>query len=219
MGIYEDLASRARALGPLGGPAASVITLWGRTAEEAERFALSLLRSRMDAVAPSEPSPRRASSQEPDPAEMLERLLARSLEQDTDASRRELQVAALRQLVPDEARILAALADGPPAPLVHIAPRAGGGRLLENASLIGRMAAVTLPSMTPVYVSHLRQLGLVETGPEDPDNEQGYELLMADKDVRDALKEGELSKLPGRTFRRTLRLSDRGRALWEASRP
>jgi hypothetical protein len=101
---------------------------------------------------------------------------------------------------------------------VHVLPRAGGDRILENASLVGRTAALTLPSMTPMYVTHLRQLGLVETGPEDPGNKQGYEMLMADKDVRAALKEGELSKLPARTVRRTLVLTPRGHALWDATR-
>jgi hypothetical protein len=41
---------------------------------------------------------------------------------------------------------------------------------------------------------------------------------MADRAVRAALKEGELSKLPARVLRRTLVLSDRGRALWDATR-
>ena len=40
----------------------------------------------------------------------------------------------------------------------------------------------------------------MDTGPEDGDNAQQYELLMADKDVRGALKEGELGKLPARVL-------------------
>lgn len=147
-------------------------------------------------------------------------LLERSVVQNTEDGHRDVYLSILRQLVPDEARIIAALADGPPAPLIHVLPRAGGERrILENASLIGRTAALTLPSMTPTYVGNLRRLGLVETGPEDETNAAGYEMLMADRAVRAALKEGELSKLPARTVRRTLRLSDRGRALWDVCHP
>jgi hypothetical protein len=176
-----------------------------------------VLRSRLDAIAPP-PAPKALAA--PQPADLLSELLKRSLESDTVSGQRDLHVALLRQLVPDEARIIATLAEGPPAPLIHVLARAGGDRrILENASLIGRLAALTLPSMTPTYVTHLRQLGLVETGPEDTEAKEGYEMLMADREVRAALKEGELSKLPARTVRRTLRLSPRGRQLWDACRP
>lgn len=191
--------------------------LYLRGLSRVEREALRLLRARLDATAPPPPAAAREAD-EVTPAAMLSALLERSLKQDTAGSQRDAHVVVLRQLVPDEARIIAALADGAPAPLLHVLPRAGGDRILENASLIGRSAALTLPSMTPAYVTHLRQLGLVETGPEDPQQKQGYEMLMADKEVRAALKEGELSKLPARVVKRTLTLSPRGRALWEACR-
>ena len=187
----------------------------GKGAQAYERAALGLLRARLEAAAPA-PAPPGEGSHGPSPAELMSDLLERSLTQDTARGQRDAFVAVLRQLVPDEARIIAALAEGPPAPLVHVLPRAGGERILENASLIGRSAALTLPSQTPTYVTHLRQLGLVEEGPEDPDNKQGYEMLMADRAVRAALKEGELSKLPARTLRRTLVLTAHGRALWDA---
>jgi hypothetical protein len=204
MSIFDDAAALARKLGPLGG-----------ALKASERLALRALRARLDAVAPGSPDTAIVADHA-SPAELMAALLERSLIQDTVGGQREAHVAVLRQLVPDEARIIAALAEGPPAPLIHVLPRAGGERILENASLIGRLAALTLPSQTPAYVTHLRRLGLVETGPEDPENKQGYELLMADRAVRAALKEGELSKLPARTIRRTLVLSEQGRALWDA---
>jgi hypothetical protein len=150
---------------------------------------------------------------------MMSTLLARSLEQNAASSRDDYHRAVLRQLTPDEARIIAALAEGAPAPLVTVLRRGGGETVLENASLIGRTAAVTLPSMTPTYVSRLFDLGLVEAGPEDEKDPRGYELVLAEKQVRAALKEGELGKLPARVQRRTLRLSAHGRELWEATRP
>ena len=146
-------------------------------------------------------------------------LLSDALDQDAISSEREYLLAVLRQLVPDEARIIAALAEGPPAPTVSVYRRGSSEPLLQNASLIGRAAAITLPSMTPRYVAHLLHLGLVELGPEDKDNAVGYELVLADRQVRPALKEGAMGKLPARVERTTLRLSPHGRALWESTRP
>ena len=151
---------------------------------------------------------------------LMAELLERSVMQDTKSSKADWHAAVLSQLVPDEARVIAALAEASaPVPLLHVLPRSGRGRLLENASLIGRTAALTLPAMTPVYVTHLRALGLVETGPEDEENLKGYELLLADKAVRAALREGAMGKLPARVLRRTLMLSQRGRELWDSTRP
>lgn len=149
----------------------------------------------------------------------MAQLLARSLVSNTASAREEFHLSLLGRLLPDEARIIAALAVGEPSPMVSVLRRAGGEPVLEHASLIGRTAAVTLPSLTTRYVAHLMRLGLVEAGPEDPDNAYGYELVLAERDVRAALKAGELGKVPARVVRRTLRLSALGRDFWEACRP
>ena len=60
--------------------------------------------------------------------------------------------------------------------------------MLENASLIGRSANLALPAMVPTYVGHLLSLGLLETGPEDPDMKVDYEVLMAESMVLQAIK-------------------------------
>ena len=204
--------------------AAGGLRLYGRALREYERATLRVLRSRLDAVAPeppAEPADRRPRT-DASPAEAMASLLARSLEQDAAASRTEFLETLVRQLTPDEARIVAALADGAPAPLMHVYRRTVGGRgapLLENSSLIGRTAAVTVPRLTPSYVSHLRALGLVEVGAEDPDAKRGYELLAAEKPVREALQAGQLGKLPAVVERGTLRLSPLGAELWESCRP
>lgn len=188
-----------------------------------ERTMWGIVRSRMDAAAPPASRPALTVAPEPrlarSPREMMTALLTESLEHDALSSEREYLVAVLRQLLPDEARIIAALADGPPAPTVSVYRRGTSEVLLSNASLVGRTAAVTLPSRTTRYVAHLLHLGLVETGPEDKGNEVGYEMVLADREVRPALKEGALGKLPARVERKTLRLSEHGRALWEATRP
>lgn len=220
MGIFDVAAGVARRL-PLGEVPARALELAGDAAEKAEAQFFRFLRSRMEAsIQPPPTGSRQLTSSPSSPRDLMASLLERSVVQDAAASRGDWFTAVLRQLVPDEARIIAALAEGDaPPPLLHVLPRSGHGRILENASLIGRTAALTLPHMTPVYVTHLRALGLVDTGPEDESNAKGYELLLADKGVRAALKEGEMGKLPARVLRRTLVLTERGRELWEQTRP
>jgi len=206
----------------MGEVPARAIELAGSAAERTEQEFFKFVRNRMDAaIPPVAPAGRQLTSvMTTGPRDLMADLLERSVVQDAASSKADWFTSVLGQLVPDEARIIAALADATDeVPLLHVLPRSGHGRLLENASLIGRTAALTLPHMTPVYVTHLRALGLVDTGPEDVGNQKGYELLLADKGVRVALKEGEMGKLPARVLRRTLVLSDRGRELWEHARP
>lgn len=219
MGIFDVAAGVARRL-PLGEVPARAIELAGDAAGRAETEFFRFVRTRMEAsIQPLPSSSRQLTTAAANPRDLMAALLERSVVQDAAESRGDWFTAVLRQLVPDEARIIAALAEGEVPPLLHVLPRSGHGRILENASIIGRTAALTLPHMTPVYVTHLRALGLVDTGPEDESNPKGYELLLADKGVRNALKEGEMGKLPARVLRRTLVLTERGRELWEHTRP
>lgn len=225
LGLAADLVRPH--LGTVGRMSATAATLAARSIRAAEQTALGLLQSRLDGVAPTVgdmPRARRLDKgphEDPheDPRRLMGDLLTRGLQQNTATGQRDHHRAVLRQLVPDEARIIATLADGAAVPLVHVHARGSRQPVLANASLVGRLAALTLPSRTPTYVGHLLDLGLVETGPEDRDNEQGYELLLADREVREALKRGELGKLPARVQRLTLRLSRHGRDLWEHTCP
>jgi len=216
--VFDAAAAAVRRL-PGGGLSARGIEFVGAVVEGAEREVFRYLRYRLDEIA-SATAPHRQDVAMVSASALMAELLERSVMQDTKSSKADWHAAVLSQLVPDEARVIAALAEASaPVPLLHVLPRSGHSRLLENASLIGRTAALTLPAMTPVYVTHLRALGLVETGPEDEENLKGYELLLADKAVRAALKEGEMGKLPARVLRRTLMLSQRGRELWDSTRP
>jgi hypothetical protein len=130
----------------------------------------------------------------------------------------------LQRLVPDEARMLAALADGSAYALLHVAagglPGAQTQRVLENVSNVGRVAGVALPARVPGYVTHLRALGLAETGPGDGSLDTEYDILLTDQAVMDARVEADaLSRFPARVVRRTLHMSALGRDLWEACRP
>jgi hypothetical protein len=156
------------------------------------------------------------------PGELLRELLEISADQTRDDAEQAWHVAVLKRLVPDEARILSALSDATPYPMVHLlaGSRLGGGShpVLRNLSNVGRMSGAQLVELTPVYIQHLRDLGLVETGPEDPAMKVKYEILENDGDVRRII-EGIHEK--GRRHllvRRTLKLSAQGCSLWAACR-
>jgi hypothetical protein len=176
----------------------------------------------MDAAAPPD---RRALTSSPDTTEGLDtkmhRLLDRAVEQSTAASRHELFHMIVDQLVPDEARIIGALSDGSVSPLVNVYARNRAGLVgevvLENMSLIAKTANLALPQLTPMYVSHLLSLGLVETGPEDSALKDEYEILAADISVLQAIKKASRGPIPGRVEKYTLRLSGFGRELWAAA--
>ena len=194
------------------------------------------LASGFDAVARA---PRRASSQpatgwadsaaesgaapRPWAAQMLSELLDRSVEQTKTEARRALYERVLRQLVPDEARILAALSDGSAYPVIDVVLRnAVGGvrrRLVENVSSVGREAGVALPGQVHWYVTHLRNLGLVDIGPEDPALADRYEILATEEVVRRAEDSRAGRGAAVKTVRGTVRLSALGWELWRECNP
>ena len=148
-------------------------------------------------------------------------LLARSMHDTPSDSRRTLYEVLVGELVPDEARILSALSDGSSYPLVHIAaPGVGSYQklVLENASSVGRAAGVALPDRVHLYVSHLRRLGLVEAGPEDHSLKDEYDILLTEPNLRAMIAAMGKGPRGARIIRRTLRMSDLGRELWEAAR-
>lgn len=154
--------------------------------------------------------------------ETMERMLRRSMDQTPSDSRRSLFERVIRHLVPDEARILAALADGSTYPLLDVtAPALGNaGRLiLRNASNVGRAAGVAEPSLVPIYVTHLLQLGLADTGQEDSDLQDEYEILLTESLVKSAYAEADkAARRSPRIVRGTLRISALGRDFWAACR-
>ena len=139
-----------------------------------------------------------------------------------ETSRRLLHEGLIAELVPDEARILSALSDGSTYALVHIAQRGIGGygdRILENASSVGRAAGVALPEYVHLYVSHLRRAGLVESGPEDPSLKDEYDILLTEPNLLATIASVGKGPLGARIIRRTVRISDLGRELWETAHP
>jgi hypothetical protein len=151
----------------------------------------------------------------------LRDLLAAAGEQDEDAGRVALLAQAVEHLVPDEARLLQALADRPAhqpgAPLVHIhcltSTGLTGEPLLLNASSIGRTAGVAVPQLTSYYVSRLLALGLVEIGPEDDRLTDDYRALLGEPAVLAAMSRARETGATPRVLRHTLALSALGHEL------
>jgi len=220
----------ATALNPLK-LAGAAFGLGFKVAGWTERQAMRILRDRLDAATsgplalPSSPTPHESTAEPASAATTLDAklqsLLHRAVEQSTAGGRTELFHKILDQLVPDEARILGALADGSSSPLVNIYGRTrsggDGSAVLANASLVGRTAHLALPRLTDTYVTHLMVLRLVEIGPEDESKAADYEILMAETFVLDALRKASWGPLPARVERQTLRLSELGRSLWDAA--
>lgn len=232
-------ASGAWKLG-LSGPRLA-FKLARKGAAEAEKLALSTLKRRMEAVAwdddeaapvdsesPVAPRPATTAGHRPsappaDPASLLAQLLEASQVQTQDSARELLTLRTLRQLVPDEVRILAALADGHEAPLMHLGagPLVGPAtqRWLENLSPVGREAGVALPDQVPMYITHLRELGLLESGDEDKSAQLKYQILEGDTRLRRTSEEIEKSGLRPKLFRRSIKMSEAGLAFWAACEP
>jgi hypothetical protein len=187
-----------------------------------ERQFYGHLRSRMDATVSPDSALAAAPPRTPENLDTkMRRLLDRAIEQSTSASRNELFHMIVDQLVPDEARIIGALSDGSASPLLNVYARTRAGLVgevvLENMSLIAKTANLALPQLTPMYVSHLLSLGLVESGPEDSSMKDEYEILAADIAVLQAIKKAGRGPIPARVEKYTLRLSGLGLELWAAA--
>jgi hypothetical protein len=156
------------------------------------------------------------------PHELLQALLAESSEQSREQSIEASCMAVLQSLVPDEARILAALSDGSGYAMINVLATSNLGLtavpMLEYVSTVGRNAGVLTPALTPAYVRHLAFWGLTEMAAEDPAQKTNYEILETDDSVRKVVariqKDGERSRI----VRRTLKMSDLGFAMWKLCR-
>ena len=146
---------------------------------------------------------------------MMAELLDRSVTLTRADSDEYLFATILRALVPDEARMIATLADGSAHAVVDVALR-GGPVVLANASSLGRTAGVQLPANVPIYLNRLIGFGLAELGPADSALSLHYEMLLTDETVRAAE-----ARISGRLrhLRRSVRISELGRRFWAACEP
>lgn len=144
------------------------------------------------AAEPSRDRPKPRRPREGGASTVLDALLQRALLQTSRDAEDALATAILLQLVPDEARMLTALARSGWTPAVDVTPR--GGRAdgtLVGASLLGRQAGVALLEHAPAYLARLRGQGLVRATDEREGHDQEYEILLAEPAVLRAVKAGK----------------------------
>lgn len=195
-----------------------------RRLQDAEAWALVELKQRLDMLGDGEGLRPQPSGVGPRPAELLAGLLHDADHETLNRAREREYVAVLERLNPDQAKMLAVLADGRRVPLCHIGAGLPAGSVrevvLHNATTLGRDAGVTLRDRVPVMVTQMRDLGLLELGPEEPGMKTAYEILATDDAVRDAMRfVKERLKLWPRVMRYTVGLSAFGRELWAAAGP
>lgn len=151
-------------------------------------------------------------------------LLDRSVLADGERGREYLFGTIVSQLVPDEARMLAALATGRRFAVIDVLSRDGGrnGRtrpVLTNVSTLGAAAGVAVPDSTPTYLSRLQSFGLVEFGPPSDELSAQFDSLRGDASVRAARDEIDGGKSSSKVARKSVRMSPLGREFWQACAP
>lgn len=186
-----------------------------------ERTIVTTLARRLAALASSPELDARAENRLELPphttaAKTFRRLLDTSGSLTADQQREQMLVALVSQVVPDEARMLVALATGGPAAVVHVVapalPGAPGHVILGNASNLGRRAGALRPDQVANHIARLTSLGLVEEGDELPGLSADYEILLAGRAVRDA-RQTPSRRLAPRIRRASLGLTPLGREL------
>lgn len=176
-------------------------------------------------VWPALPAPSASLTPVPDtkPDKQLQSLLDRSQEQTREEAEAAFFGAVLCQLVPDQARILAALSDGSRYPLIDVVAgsRLGWGMkpVLSGISSVGRSAGVQCPDLTPAYVQGLLGLGLVAVHDQVSPDVLKYELLETEVLVRRTMEQCKQAGMGCRIVRRSVGISALGAQLWVACRP
>jgi hypothetical protein len=163
----------------------------------------------------SDPAPLRTAMSE---------LISRSSESAVGRSRDYLFGTIVSQLVPDEARILAALAEGKRFASVDVVAkhvgRSTSRTILTNASSVGAAAGISPARNVPTYVTRLQGFGLVEFGPAADDLSTEYDQLAIDDAVQEARAMIDHNKMgSAKLIRKTLVLSSLGRDFWAACAP
>ncbi|TAM13022.1 MAG: DUF4393 domain-containing protein [Nevskiaceae bacterium] len=153
------------------------------------------------------------------PGNLLRHLLERSQEPRTKQQAEvEYFTLLLRELVPDEARILAGLSDGVCYPVIDVLIASKFSIVsrptVECVSTVGKSAGVQAPDLTPDYVRHLRRLGLLDIVPQQTPEEQQYQILETDSEVRRAVEAAHKAGKRSQILRRSIRMSAVGQRLW-----
>jgi hypothetical protein len=154
----------------------------------------------------------------------MSELLDRSVGESGGQGREYLFGTIVSQLVPDEARILAALSlDTPVAAVDVVAKQVGRSTtrvVLANVSTVGSGAGVAVPENTATYLARLHGFGLIEFGPAGDDLNDQFAALNGDAAVTAAKARIERDKLgSAKVVRKRVTLSALGREFWSACAP
>lgn len=167
-----------------------------------------------------EPAPGRRAT----PSELRDRgaeLLRQSADVHFEQDSHPAYARILEVLAPDEARILRLLALKGPQPAVDVRSgmpliMAGSQLVAPGLSMIGAEAGCRHLDRVPPYLNNLSRLGLVWFSRETIEDPLRYQVLEAQPDVIDAIKEG--GRL-GRTVRRSIVLTPFGEDFCAACLP
>lgn len=153
----------------------------------------------------------------------MSELLHRSSGSDTRQGKEYLFGTIISQLVPDEARILAALSSGRRFAVVDVLTKQVGRShsrtVLANASTVGAAARVSLPDNVPTYLSRLHSFGLIEFSPSVDGLDGQFAALNDDPAVRAARSEADGKFGSAKVARKSVLLSSLGREFWSAAAP
>jgi hypothetical protein len=124
----------------------------------------------------------------------------------------------LRQMAPDEARIVRFLAEEGDQPMIDVVEvnlmTRDAREVAHNVSLVGREAGCIRPHLAPVYLDNLRRLGVVQIRNFQVGGDTAYELLEAQPGVVDLpLPTERLTRQ--RVIRRSVSLSEFGSQLYD----
>lgn len=190
---------------------------------ETEDWAVAELKYRMDGIGESAA---RFTGQGAtgSAAKRLAALFAGARENSAAQARELMYLQVLDQMVPEQARILAILAQDRPTVMCHVDMGAPVGpvsrRILSYATLAGREAGIVLRDDVPRLVAHMVALGLAEEGPERKGIKKEYEMLETEDCVRAAITHiKNAESLWPRIQRRTISLTAFGAELWRDAAP
>ena len=172
-----------------------------------------------DERAPSDPERDRAESLRSRGGALLERAAAI----DRDGMIHPGFEQIIDQLAPDEGRILKLLINDGAQPIVYVnraAPMGLGAReVARRLTLAGREAGVQRPELVAAYLDNLVRLGLIAIRRDPVAGDHAYEVLEAQPEVTEAIKSVGGTVFRGQLTRRSVHLTDFGRAFCQVCFP
>ena len=163
--------------------------------------------------------------QEPSLREMYAKLLATSMDKESTIKAHPAFVEIIKQLNPDEARLISYLAESRyrPQPIIDIVaqfrpPEFPLGYLTfkKNISLLGKESKCNNPELSSVYLVNLNRLGLIELRGAELAQKEIYEQLEKSYDVQKHLKKSMTGKMEIVLDRHAVHITDFGQQFIDA---